>query len=74
MQKLDIAALTGEIKAIVHKEGNSKTSLVNVVRQVQSAYGQVSDEMVDIIAKELSIERIEVEGCAFILPFPHLRR
>ena len=62
MQKLDTAALTGEIKAIVQKEGNSKTKLVNVVRQVQLAYGHVSDEMVDIIAKELSIERIEVEG------------
>ena len=62
MQDLDIKSLTREIKAIAATEGNQRTRLVNIVRKVQASYGQVSDQLIDLIADALKIERIEVEG------------
>jgi len=62
MQDLDPKVLAGEIKAIAETEGNKRTRLINVVRKVQSAYGQVSEQMIDMIAQTLEISRIEVEG------------
>lgn len=62
MQDLDPKVLAGEIRAIAETEGNKSTRLINVVRKVQSAYGQVSDEMIELIAGTLNVARIEVEG------------
>ena len=62
MQEIDPEVLAGEIKAIAATEGNRRTRLINVVRKVQQSYGQVSDEMIDLIAEALGMERIEVEG------------
>lgn len=59
---LDPKALAGEIKAIAETEGNKRTRLINVVRKVQSAYGMISEAMIDMIAETLEISRIEVEG------------
>jgi [NiFe] hydrogenase diaphorase moiety large subunit len=62
MQDLDPKVLAGEIKAIAAREGNKRTRLINVVRKVQSAYGLVTDPMIDLIAESLDLARIEVEG------------
>jgi [NiFe] hydrogenase diaphorase moiety large subunit len=62
MTEMDPKTLAGEIKAIAATEGNRRTRLINVVRKVQTAYGQVSADMVGMIAEALGIERIEVEG------------
>ncbi|HLA41489.1 MAG TPA: NAD(P)H-dependent oxidoreductase subunit E, partial [Candidatus Glassbacteria bacterium] len=62
MNKMDRKTLAGEIKAIAATEGNQRTRLVNVVRKVQRSYSRISEEMIDLIARTLGIERIEVEG------------
>jgi len=62
MKEPDRKTLAGEIKAIAATEGNERTRLINVVRKVQQSYAQVSEEMIDLIAAALGIERIEVEG------------
>ncbi len=62
MLELDVKALGEEIRAIAANEGNRRTRLVNVVRKVQHSYGQVSDQMVELIARTLGVPRIEVEG------------
>ena len=74
MQDLDPKVLAGEIRAIAATEGNKRTRLINVVRKVQSAYGRVSDEMIDLIAGTLDIARIEVEGVVSFYHFLSTRQ
>ncbi|MBN2289429.1 MAG: NAD(P)H-dependent oxidoreductase subunit E, partial [Candidatus Glassbacteria bacterium] len=62
MQEADSKSLAEEIGAIAATEENKRTRLVNVVRKVQSAYGQVSGQLIDMIAESLKIPRVEVEG------------
>jgi len=62
MQDIDPKALADEIKAIVANEGKQRNRLINIVRKIQHSYGHVSDLMIDLIAEDLGIERIEVEG------------
>jgi len=62
MQSVDSKSLAEEIKAIAATEENKQTRLINVVRRVQASYGQVSDQLVDMIADSLDIPRIEVDG------------
>jgi len=62
MHGVDSKSLAEEIKAIAATEGNKPTRLINVVRKVQAKYGQVSDQLIDMIADSLKIPRIEVDG------------
>ena len=62
MQDVDSKSLAEEIKAIAATEGNMRIRLINVVRKVQAAYGQVSDQLIDMIADALKVPRIEVDG------------
>jgi [NiFe] hydrogenase diaphorase moiety large subunit len=62
MQDVDLKSLAEEIKAIAATEGNKQIRLINVVRKVQAAYGQVSDQLIDMIADALKVPRIEVDG------------
>ena len=74
MQEINLKALQGEIKAIAATEGNQRTRLINVVRKVQAAYGQVSDPMIDLISEALSMPRIEVEGVVSFYHFLSKRK
>lgn len=62
MEGVDTKSLTSEIKAIAATEGNKQMRLINLVRKVQAAYGQVSDQLIDMIAEAIEVPRVEVEG------------
>lgn len=50
------------IKRVVEKYQKNKTRLLDIIRDVQSGLGCVSDEVIVKIAKELNLSKIDVEG------------
>ncbi len=52
----------GSIKGIVEKHGKDKTRLLDIIRDVQSDLGCVSEESVLQIAKEMGLSKVEVDG------------
>ncbi len=50
------------IKDICQSCGNDHTRMMDIVRAVQEKFGCVSSEAMDLIAKEVSCHRVEVEG------------
>jgi len=50
------------IKKICRSNKNDRSRMMDIVRAVQEQFGCVSSEAMDLIAGELSITRVEVEG------------
>jgi [NiFe] hydrogenase diaphorase moiety large subunit len=61
--------LQAEIKQICQNSGNDRTKMMDIVRQVQQSFGQVSSEAMDIIAKSVNCHRVEVEGIVTFYAF-----
>jgi [NiFe] hydrogenase diaphorase moiety large subunit len=49
--------------------GGDRTRLIDVVRAVQAEYGLVSSEAMDLVARALSVHRVEVEGVVSFYAF-----
>ncbi|HPJ37306.1 MAG TPA: NAD(P)H-dependent oxidoreductase subunit E, partial [Spirochaetota bacterium] len=50
------------VKHVIEKYQRNKTRLLDIVRDVQSELGCVSDETIIKIAKELNLSKVDVEG------------
>jgi [NiFe] hydrogenase diaphorase moiety large subunit len=50
------------IKQVCRSVGNDRTRLMDVARAVQTEYGCIGDESLDLVAGELSMHRVEVES------------
>ena len=61
--------LQAEIKQICQNSGNDRTKMMDIVRQVQQNFGQVSSEAMDLIAKSVNCHRVEVEGVVTFYAF-----
>jgi len=57
------------IKDICASQGKEKGRMMDIVRAVQEHFGCVSDEAIDIISKEISIPRVEVESTVSFYSF-----
>jgi len=54
--------LQSAIQQICDKHGKDRTRMMDIVRDVQGEFGCVSSEAMDLIAKEVSVHRVEVES------------
>lgn len=63
------SGLSSHIRAIIEKYGGDKTQLVMILRDIQQKYRHISDEAVTLLADELDLPRIHVEGCATFYHF-----
>ncbi|MDD5011544.1 MAG: NAD(P)H-dependent oxidoreductase subunit E, partial [Phycisphaerae bacterium] len=54
--------LQSEIKAICQSSGNDRAKMMDIVLAVQEKFGQVGSEAMDLIAKSVNCNRVEVEG------------
>lgn len=63
-----MASLDAVVKQVVSKYKNDKTRLMDIITDVQSELGCVSDEAVVQIAKQLDISKVDVEG---VITFYH---
>ncbi len=61
--------LEAAIKDICASQGKEKGRMMDIVRAVQEQFGCVSDEAIDIVSKEISIPRVEVESTASFYSF-----
>ncbi len=61
--------LEAAIKDICKSQGNDKGRMMDIVRAVQEQFGCVSDEAIDIISKEISIPRVEVDSTVSFYSF-----
>ncbi len=50
------------VKSVVEKHGKDNSKLLDIVRDVQSELGCVSDEAIAKIAKELNVSKVDVDG------------
>ncbi len=57
------------VKEIAADNGHDRTRMMDVVRSVQSRFGCVSGEAMDLIATELKTKRVEVEGVVSFYAF-----
>ena len=57
------------IKGICGTYGHDRTRMMDIVRAVQSKFGCVSGEAMDLIAKEVSTHRVEVESVVSFYAF-----
>ena len=53
--------LQSAIKGICSQYGNNAGMMMDIVRTIQDQFWCVSDEAIDLIAKEVGIPRVEVE-------------
>jgi len=63
------ANLEAAIKDICASQGKEKGRMMDIVRAVQEQFGCVSDEAIDIVSKEISIPRVEVESTVSFYSF-----
>jgi len=61
--------LAATIKTICKKHGKDRTRLMDVVREVQVKYNHVGSQAMELIAKELGTQRVEVEGMVTFYAF-----
>lgn len=61
--------LEAAIKNICASQGKEKGRMMDIARAVQEQFGCVSDEAIDIISKEISIPRVEVESTVSFYSF-----
>jgi [NiFe] hydrogenase diaphorase moiety large subunit len=57
------------VSEICDSYGNDKGRLMDIIWGVQRAFGQVSDEAIDLIAKAVSIPRVDVESTVTFYAF-----
>jgi len=57
------------VKDVCQRYGNDRTRMMDIVRDVQSALGHVPSEALDIIAREASTHRVEVESVVSFYAF-----
>jgi len=57
------------VKEITSANGNDSCRMIDIVREVQSRFGCVSDEAIDLIAKEVGTARVEVESTVSFYAF-----
>jgi [NiFe] hydrogenase diaphorase moiety large subunit len=57
------------IKDICSSCGNDKVRMMDILRLVQDRFGCVSDEAIDLVAREISIPRVEVESTVSFYSF-----
>jgi [NiFe] hydrogenase diaphorase moiety large subunit len=61
--------LQSEIKAICQNCGNDRTKMMDIVLAVQEKFGQVNSEAMNLIAKSVNCNRVEVEGVVSFYAF-----
>lgn len=61
--------LQAAIKGICQASGRDRTRMMDIVRAVQERFGCVSAQAVDLIAREVSTHRVEVEGVVSFYAF-----
>ncbi len=61
--------LQSEIKAICQSCGNDRTKMMDIVLAVQEKFGQVGGEAMDLIAKFVNCNRVEVESVVSFYAF-----
>jgi len=57
------------IQGICQSSGNDRTRLMDIIRAVQEQYGCVSSQAIDLIAKQVSTHRVEVESVVSFYTF-----
>ena len=57
------------ITDVCREHGNDRTRMMDIVRAVQSQFGCVSSEALDLIAKEVGTHRVEVESVVSFYAF-----
>ena len=57
------------IQEIATKVGSDRNRMMDVVREVQTRHGCVSNEALDLVAKALKTQRVEVEGVVSFYAF-----
>ncbi len=55
--------------SIIEKYGRDKTQVLMILRDIQNQFRYISDEAITLIAEELDISRLQVEGCASFYHF-----
>ncbi len=63
------ASLRASVQEICQACGNDRTRVMDIVREVQSRFGCVTGEAMDLIAKTVSAHRVEVEGVVSFYAF-----
>ena len=61
--------LESVIKTTCEGFGNDKTRMMDIVREVQETFGCVSDDAMDLIAKQVRTHRVEVESMVTFYAF-----
>ncbi|MEI6126124.1 MAG: NAD(P)H-dependent oxidoreductase subunit E [Pseudomonadota bacterium] len=61
--------ITAEINKICTAVENARVRMMDIVRAVQEKYGCVSDDAIEIIARNISIPRVEVESMVSFYAF-----
>jgi len=56
------SASANDIKKLVNRHGRSRSSLLDIMREIQSTYGYISPLTITQVAEELEIPRIDVQG------------
>lgn len=62
-------SLETRIKSICSEVGNDETRTMDIVCKVQEEFGGVSDQAIDLIAREVKLPRVEVEGTVTFYSF-----
>ncbi len=57
------------IKETCRAVGNDRTRLMDVARAIQAEYGCMSGELLDVVARELGLHRVEVESLVSFYAF-----
>jgi len=61
--------LEATIKDICQASGSDRTRMMDIVRETQHAFGCVSSEALDLIAREVDVHRVEVESVVSFYAF-----
>ncbi|MBF0238851.1 MAG: NAD(P)H-dependent oxidoreductase subunit E [SAR324 cluster bacterium] len=61
--------LSAFVQNVCKKYGNDKTRLIDILWEFQDKFGCINGEMMDLIAKEISSYRIDVEGVVSFYSF-----
>ena len=57
------------VKQICSKNGNDRTRMMDIVREVQDRFGQVSGQAMNTIAQAVNSHRVEVESVVSFYSF-----
>jgi [NiFe] hydrogenase diaphorase moiety large subunit len=61
--------MTSAVKEICKSCGSDRTRMMDIVREIQQQFGRVSDEAMNLIAKEVNCHRVEVESVVSFYAF-----